>query len=529
MLIKRLVSIIFAPVVAFCLSLFMETQLIAETIGYDPSLGSLPTSQGWTIFEDPSSATRSPMVSDGLLHQGPTSTFDRQYWERGVSTFFEYTTDTAVLDLRIQVISSGFGLFSGGVPRTGYFVVIRDSVGRNILLGLASNRVILINSSSTTSYAEYMFNTTDGFHDYRVEIDGTGASLFIDNSSSPALTRGHGSPEVPASNVVFGAVTDVVASETKLESISFTVGSSDTTPPTADAGADQAIHAGNLVSLNGSQSFDDTTLSEDLLYSWSFVSVPAGSLATLGPDANDPTNPAKQVFTADVPGEYRVQLVVVDEAGNVSSPDEVVVSSNNIVPTADAGTDLAIVVQTIAFLDGSASVDPDLDPLSYSWTVLSAPSGSTATIVNPSTVTPSFTPDIVGTYLLQLVVNDGFEDSLPATVSVTAISASDAAQEKLRDASDLVGNLPDSAFSVKGHRNFFLNRISQALQDIQQGDITGAVIEITKAIERTDGCSLRGAPDPKGQGQQYTADFVTDCPSAMQLYSLLAEALVLIS
>ncbi len=41
-------------------------------------------------------------------------------------------------------------------------------------------------------------------------------------------------------------------------------------PPTADAGQDQSIHAGDEVFLNGSASFDDNTPSSALLYAWSF-------------------------------------------------------------------------------------------------------------------------------------------------------------------------------------------------------------------------------------------------------------------
>ena len=45
------------------------------------------------------------------------------------------------------------------------------------------------------------------------------------------------------------------------------------------------------------------------------------------------------------------------------------------------------------------------------------------------------------------------------------------------------------------------------------------------AIERVDGCALRGAPDPKGQGQLDAADHIVVCSDQIAAYDLLSEAL----
>ena len=97
---------------------------------------------------------------------------------------------------------------------------------------------------------------------------------------------------------------------------------SSNTAPTADAGPDQAIRAGDMVYLNGGASFDDNTPSGDLLYDWSFSYLPSGSEASLA-DA-DTATPS---FLADIADTYVVQLVVTDEAGLASEPDEVVISA----------------------------------------------------------------------------------------------------------------------------------------------------------------------------------------------------------
>jgi hypothetical protein len=79
----------------------------------------------------------------------------------------------------------------------------------------------------------------------------------------------------------------------------------DNIKPVADAGDNQAVIVGDTVNLDGSGSTD---VNFDLLtYSWSFLSLPEGSLAVLF-DA-DTVNPS---FTADEVGTYVVSLVVND-------------------------------------------------------------------------------------------------------------------------------------------------------------------------------------------------------------------------
>jgi len=90
----------------------------------------------------------------------------------------------------------------------------------------------------------------------------------------------------------------------------------------------------------------------------------------------------------------------------------------NRAPVASAGPAQSVVAGTLVTLDGSASTDPDKDPLSYAWT-LARPAGSTATLSAGSTARPTFTPDVAGTYTARLTVSDG-KASRSASVSVTA-------------------------------------------------------------------------------------------------------------
>jgi hypothetical protein len=90
--------------------------------------------------------------------------------------------------------------------------------------------------------------------------------------------------------------------------------------PIANAGSDQNVKTGSLVTLDGSGSSDADD--DTLTYNWSFTSRPDGSNATL----SDSTvvNPT---FAADVDGTYVVSLVVND--GTVDSePDMVTVTAS---------------------------------------------------------------------------------------------------------------------------------------------------------------------------------------------------------
>ena len=59
------------------------------------------------------------------------------------------------------------------------------------------------------------------------------------------------------------------------------------------------------------------------------------------------------------------------------------------------------------------------NPITYDWSFLSVPTGSTATLSNPTAAKPTFVADKVGQYVAQLIVNDGTVNSTPDTVTIT--------------------------------------------------------------------------------------------------------------
>jgi hypothetical protein len=80
-------------------------------------------------------------------------------------------------------------------------------------------------------------------------------------------------------------------------------------------------------------------------------------------------------------------------------------------PIANAGPDQTKALESIVHLDGSGSTDQDGQLLSFVWSFVTRPAGSTAELDAPTSVKPSFIIDRAGSYRLQLIVNDGVTDS----------------------------------------------------------------------------------------------------------------------
>src|SRR5262249_48817838 len=129
-------------------------------------------------------------------------------------------------------------------------------------------------------------------------------------------------------------------------------------------------------------------------------------------------------------GTYVAQLIVND--GTLDSlPATVTLTTQNSRPVANAGVPQTVEVGTTVTLDGSASSDVDGDPLTYRWALTTVPTGSAATLANPTAVHPTFVVDKAGTYVAQLIVHDGQLDSAPDTVMIVA-SLSDTRPPDLR-------------------------------------------------------------------------------------------------
>jgi hypothetical protein len=169
-------------------------------------------------------------------------------------------------------------------------------------------------------------------------------------------------------------------------------------------------------------------------YDWQLTEKPSNSTSSL----SDSSSPQPKLLL-DVDGEYKAEVSVsckpvfspgVAPGSNVSptitkviTREFTVEASANVSQAkavAIAGLEQTAKVGIATTLDGRKSFDNDLNPLTYSWTFVSAPTGSTASLDDDTSAIPKFTPDVAGTYELQLIVHDGNTDSAPDTTKVFA-------------------------------------------------------------------------------------------------------------
>lgn len=235
-----------------------------------------------------------------------------------------------------------------------------------------------------------------------------GATVSLGDSTTQSASF---VPNAPGPYTFRLVVNDGEASSTPAQ-VTLTAGTNavEDQKPVAKPGSSRSVETGTQVLLDASASADPE--GKPLTFAWELTS-PNGSSSML-----DASTGVKVSFTPDVRGDYQANLVVND--GSLSSDVATVTISatkDNRPPQANAGLNQTVIPNTTVQLNGSVSLDPDGDPLTYTW-LLDGPLNSTATLSDTSSAQPSFVADIEGTYVLTLTVNDGEVASQPATVTV---------------------------------------------------------------------------------------------------------------
>jgi hypothetical protein len=236
---------------------------------------------------------------------------------------------------------------------------------------------------------------------------GSAASLTNPTYPNPKFTA-----DLAGNYVVSLVVNDGKANST-VATVSVTAAVANAAP-VANAGVNQNVVIASTVTLDGTASTDANN--DSLSYKWVLQSKPATSSATLAAATS-----AKPTFKADVAGTYVATLVVSDgKANSELAAVSILASATNLAPVAKPGVNQSVVTGTKVSVDASASSDPNGDSITYRWSLLFKPAGSTATLSSATTASATFTADLAGTYLVGLTVNDGKVDSPVVVLTVTA-------------------------------------------------------------------------------------------------------------
>ena len=252
------------------------------------------------------------------------------------------------------------------------------------------------------------------------KVVGPFVALTGTNTAHPTFTA----PNVPAAGdtVTFELVVCESTSSACSEPDSVNVKITDVNhPPVAQAGPDRTVQEGSPVNLDGTASYDPDM--DTLTYQWSQILGPAVTL--MNPTSVTASFTAPSVAAGGATLEFDL---TVKDPHNLTGSDKVsvVVVHVNQPPVANAGLDQTRNEQTLVTLDGTASSDPDLDTLSYTWTQTGGP---TVVLAGSTTASPTFTAPAVpvGGALLtfQLTTNDGQINSGVDTVQIKVQKVND--------------------------------------------------------------------------------------------------------
>jgi hypothetical protein len=120
---------------------------------------------------------------------------------------------------------------------------------------------------------------------------------------------------------------------------------------------------------------------------------------------------------------YRFCLIVMlsftlGACGGSDNVNNDAINISNTAPTANAGTDQAVLLGVTVTLSGAQSNDADNDTLTYLWSITVFPTGSAVALSDVTAPNPTFVADTIGTYSFQLVVDDGISSSNIDTLEV---------------------------------------------------------------------------------------------------------------
>jgi hypothetical protein len=284
---------------------------------------------------------------------------------------------------------------------------------------------VALGSLNSTGGAVYIYNWADQSHvdtlSNPAEPVGSNATNDLDNFginvaslpdggflvSDPADDHDNGSEVLQDSGAVYIFTPDTAPNQA----------------PTADAGPDQTVNENQSITLDGSASTDPDGNDDIVSYAWDLDN--NGSYETSGPIIP---------FTSDSPATYTIGLQVTDSANHTAN-DTIVVTFDDVTPTADAGPDQSAGTnQTVNFSGSGANTAGDAIT-AFAWDLDNDGAFDDAFTANTST---SFSTGGAKTVRLRVTDDDGQTaiDSLVVTVTDPAPTANAGADQFGRHQSD---------------------------------------------------------------------------------------------
>lgn len=152
-----------------------------------------------------------------------------------------------------------------------------------------------------------------------------------------------------------------------------------------------------------------------------------------------------------------------------------------------------LMVGTSIVLDGSETTDDHSSILKYQWSVKSKPENSHPSFGSTVAKTFDFTPDIIGTYEISLIVNDGELDSPISVISIQVVEKQ-------------ITQPPTESGKVVFRDGFWTGTILVDKANVNANDYTWSSIRLQMA----NSSSAEIVKDPAGSGQNVAKFTVPD-------------------
>lgn len=401
---------------------------------------SLPTDTGFLWASDNGTVTVSSVVTWPTFIVTPGGSV--------VTRTFAVKASSAITNSDYRATAQGIPGVAGTVVVTNQYNTTVADAGSN--QWLHSGVVTLDGSSSYDPEGHYPLE----YHWW-----WTSGPTTVTLSNADTATATFTAPLVTGNYFFILRVTDGLGA-TDTDSIVVNIANAS---PVADAGPSQNIHTGT-VTLDGSGSNDPD--GDDITYGWTQT---GGISVTLSN-----ASAISSTFTAPLTvGVLTFRLTVSDTFSETNSATTAVTITNDP-PVADAGAPQSVYPGDAVQLDGSASSDPDNDPITaYGWMQIG---GTTVVLSGTTTVSPTFTapptPDVL---TFRLTVTDAFGLSDDDTTTVTVA-------------------LPDLTIAKSGPDEVDAGEpITYTLVVTNSGPVVASFLVITDALPA--GASLIGASD----------------------------------